>query len=192
MKELEKLQTLNIEDALIASLGGFLIIILIISIAIIVLEIIGKCKLFKKAGKQGWEAIIPFYSTWVLVEIAGLAWWWMLIIIAPTIINILKIKDLTTISYLATIFGSFCCNYNISKKLHQDTSFAVLITLFPFILIPIIGFSEKYKFDNNVQVSELGPFEKKEENIKKTYCPNCGFPTEKENQYCKNCGTKLK
>ena len=51
---------------------GLILFVSIIALAIIVLYVIGTWKLFKKAGKQGWEALIPFYSTYVLVEISGL------------------------------------------------------------------------------------------------------------------------
>ena len=33
------------------------------------------------------------------------------------------------------------------------------LTIFPFILIPMIGLSDSYKFDNNVPVSNNGPFD---------------------------------
>lgn len=52
-------------------LGGSIFILLLV-IALYVVYVIGLWKLFKKAGKQGWEAIIPFYNTYVLVEISGL------------------------------------------------------------------------------------------------------------------------
>ena len=53
--------------------GIFFIMIIIV---LLVLYFIGLWKLFQKAGKNGWEAIVPFYNTWVLVEISGLAWWY--------------------------------------------------------------------------------------------------------------------
>ena len=64
-----------------AALAGAIFIVALIVLAIYVVYVIGLWFIFKKAGKQGWEAIIPFYNTWVLVEIAGLNWWWFLIIL---------------------------------------------------------------------------------------------------------------
>lgn len=37
----------------------------IISTVLIILAIVGMWKMFRKAGKPGWAAIIPFYQTWV-------------------------------------------------------------------------------------------------------------------------------
>lgn len=45
-------------------LGGSIFILLLV-IALYVVYVIGLWKLFKKAGKQGWEAIIPFYNTYI-------------------------------------------------------------------------------------------------------------------------------
>ena len=39
--------------------------------------------------------------------------------------------------------------------------FAILMTLFPFIMLPLVGFSKKYQFDNEVKVSPNGPFDAK-------------------------------
>lgn len=78
-------------------LGGSLILIAVFSIIIIaflVVLIVGLVKLFKKAGKPGWAAIIPFYNTYVLVEIAGLNWWYFLIAISGTIFSVLGIHGL--------------------------------------------------------------------------------------------------
>ncbi len=192
-------------NGLLTVLGFFAIFIIGILIAWLVIYIIGLCKLYKKAGRKEWEAIIPFYNNWTLVEISGLAWWWFLLLIAPTIIGMNE-EDLTIIGTLIALATRFICYYNISKKFHKDTGFAILTTFFPGIMIPIIGFSKEYQYDSTVQVSELGPFQnnnanqtysnKKTQNsttdTEKNYCPNCGNTLKKENIYCPNCGTKLK
>ena len=188
-----------------ATVGIFIVFVIVLLIAWIVFYIIGKWKLFQKAGKQGWESIIPFYSSWVLVEISGLAWWWFLIVIVPTILGIVD-ENLSGLAALITLFGHFCCYYNISKKLHKNTEFAILTTIFSGIMIPIIGLSKNYQFDHSIEVSDIGPFAKATTNTntnnttntdadvekKKKFCPNCGKPVEETHEFCKNCGTKLK
>lgn len=59
----------------------------IIQLLIIVLTIAGMWKVFEKAGKPGWAAIIPFYNLYVLVQIVGKpAWWFVLcLLIIPMI-----------------------------------------------------------------------------------------------------------
>ena len=147
-------------SAFFAALGSLLIVVLLITVALLVFMIITEWKFFKKAGKNGWECLIPFYNIWVLVEIAGLNWWWFLITISSTIASFIfgSNNGLTTIFYLATIFGGFVCNYNIAKKLHKDTGFAVLLTIFPIVMYPIVAFSKNYQFDHNVPISKNGIF----------------------------------
>ena len=44
-----------------------------------IVEIVGMWKVFVKAGKPGWGAIIPFYNLYLLCKIAGRpGWWWAL------------------------------------------------------------------------------------------------------------------
>ena len=191
--------------ALYATLGILFIFILALAIAYLIFCIIGTVKLFQKAGKSGWEAIIPFYNKWVLTEISGLAWYWFLLLIAPTIISLID-RNLSSLGLIAQIFGNFMCFYNLSKKFHKDTGFIVLGTLLGGIMIPIIGISNSYTYDNTVPVTENGPFgSTPNTNNQSTttttattttqankFCPNCGKPTEENDEFCKNCGTKLK
>ena len=184
-------------ESLFAALGFFTIFILLLFLPLLIIYIIGAVNFYKKAGKDGWEAIIPFYNKWVLTEIAGLEWWWFLILIAPTITGILSIGNTAPLGLLASLFGHFCYFYNISKKLHKDTGFAVLTTLFKYIMIPLIGLSNNYQFDNTVKVSNMGPFDSTNNsnntnNPDKLYCQHCGKEIEKDNKFCKNCGEKIK
>ena len=147
--------------SILAFLGGFILVVFLIILAILILLIIATCKMYIKAGKKGWQAIIPYYNSWVLTEIAGLNWWWFFVVVASGIVGIVfgnSIPGLKTVAYLATLFGTFNCNYNIAKKLHKDTAFAVLMTIFPVIMIPIVAFSKSYQFDHNVELSKNGVF----------------------------------
>ena len=127
----------------------FLVITLLV-LAIVILEIAGEWKIFKKAGKNGWEAIVPIYNCWILVEIAGLNWWWFLLILLGSVVP--------TIGPLVSLFALFVCNYNIAKKFHKEVGTAILMTLFPYIMYPIMGFGKDYNFDNSVEVSKNGVF----------------------------------
>ena len=180
-----------------------ILIITAIVISLLVISIVALYKIFKKAGRNGWEAIIPFYNIFVLVEISGLAKWWFILLIAPNIISIID-ENLITLANIASLVGSFVCYYNLSKKFHKDTGFAILATLLPIIALPILAFSNNCQYDFNVSVDELGPFGKNNqqtnpentntntEDHQKKYCQNCGTAVDPQNEYCKNCGTKLK
>lgn len=88
--------------------------------------IISFWKLFEKAGKPGWAAIIPIYNTLVLLEIAGKPWWWLLLFLIP-IVNI--------------VFGIMMWN-GVSINFGKDSGFTVGIILLPYIFIPILAFGK--------------------------------------------------
>lgn len=153
------------ENVFSGLVGGILVIygiILLIVIVASIVSIIALWKLFNKAGKKGWYSIIPFYSSWVLIEIAGLNWWWFLLIISNSIVSVLDIEGLYTIASLVSLFASFNCYYNISKKFNKETGYSVCAGIFSFIFVLIFGFSKKEVYDINIPVSKNGVFGKSE------------------------------
>jgi hypothetical protein len=107
--------------AIVALIFGILLIpILIVSL----LTIIGKWQIYSKAGKPGWAAIIPIYSTIVMLEIVGKPIWWVFLIIFP-----------------CTSFIFFIWTTNLlSKSFKQSEGFTVGLLIFPFLFYPILGF----------------------------------------------------
>lgn len=179
----------NIISGIILTLGVFIVFIAIISLTLLIIYLIGRYHLFKKAGKNGWEALIPFYNNWIYVEIADLNKWWFILIIAPSICSILSLGLLSPLAFLISQFGLFVCNYNISKKMNQNIAITILMTLFPIIVIPILGISKKYTFNPNIKVSKNGPFEtNNKDNTNYKYCSNCGNKIQENVSYCPNCG----
>ena len=195
-----------------AALGAFLLVLVVVFVAVLIFMIVATWKMYKKAGKNGWESIIPFYSNWVYVEIAGLNWWWFFVSIAGSVITLsTNSSNGETVSFnvgsIIALFGTFVCNYNIAKKLHKDTGFAVLMTIFPVILIPMIAFSDKYTFDNNVSLSKNGPFpdngatnngqNNTQQNNTSTnsngnnFCPHCGAKLDDGAKFCSSCGKEI-
>lgn len=91
------------------ALAGMGVFTLIISIAVAVFGIIVMWKLFDKAGKPGWAAIVPFYNLYVYFEITwGNGWLFLLIFLAiiPIVgsIAVLVIMIITMVK-LAKAFG---------------------------------------------------------------------------------------
>lgn len=194
--------------------GGFvgfiftLMILLFIPILVALgFYLAGLWKIFKKADRNGWEAIVPFYNTWVLSEISGTAWWYPLIIIISNIISNSEIVDDSTISIIlviAAFVSNFFIFYNLSIKFHKGVGFSVLMTFFPFIMVPIMGFSKNYQYDKNAIVSQNGPIGYTNSNTSaysstnsydytsKRYCQYCGREINNEARFCGNCGNEIK
>lgn len=189
-------------------LGMFRIFAVVIILGLFILYIVGLWNLFQKAGRKGWEAIIPFYNTWVLVEISGLAWWYALIIMLSSLISIKDIENFDFIVSIASVVATFFAYYNISKKLHKDVGFTILMTLFPVIMIPLVGLSSNYQFDDSVVVSEHGPIQNgttqmdtsnavhngcfSDNTNQKNFCSYCGNSLDSNSKYCGHCGKEIK
>ena len=48
----------------------------------------GTWKLYKKAGRQPWEALVPIYNAVILMKIINRPWWWVILLFIP-IINLI-------------------------------------------------------------------------------------------------------
>lgn len=93
---------------------------------VLLLVIIGMWKVFVKAGKPGWAAIIPIYNMIVLLEIAGKPLWWFILMLIP-FVNIIVI--IIVLIALARNFG-------------KGVGFALGLLILPFIFYPILGFGD--------------------------------------------------
>ena len=102
--------------------GG--IIIMIIYLAILILMVASMWKIFTKAGKPGWAAIVPIYNIIVFLEICGKPLWWIILLLIPIVSFIISI--ILCIS-LAQAFG-------------KGVGFAVGILLLGFIFLPMLAF----------------------------------------------------
>jgi hypothetical protein len=53
----------------------------IIYLIVLVVMVAGIWKVFQKAGKPGWAAIVPIYNYIVILEIAGKPLWWIILML---------------------------------------------------------------------------------------------------------------
>ena len=201
-------------SGLVGGIAVFGIILIVLLIAFAVVLIIANWKMFKKAGKGGWECIVPVYGYWVLTEIAGLEWWWFLLAIADSILSILGIEYLSGVANLVSLFASFNIYYNIARRFNKDKGISVLAGIFSGIFILIFGFSKKEVYNSNIPVSKNGILGTPEggfnnnntgsnrddnsqssengnlNNAQKDYsfCGNCGTKLDRDVKFCPNCG----
>lgn len=83
-------------------------------------------KVFEKAGKPGWAAIVPIYNVVVLLEIAGRPVWWVILLFIP----------------LVNLAVSVIIGIDVAKAFGKGTGFGVGLALLGFIFYPILGFGD--------------------------------------------------
>ena len=180
----------------------FLAIILVICI----LTIIGQWKLFKKAGKKGWESIIPVYSTYILCQISGVNPWWLVIVFASGFISGL-IPALSILSTIVNVYFGVLVAVSVSRSFGKSDGFAVGIYFLGFIFYLILGFgNSKYlgpkpmkdiifkdtpNGNNNVSTPEAAVYEDTNSSQNVYYCPSCGTKLSSDTKYCPHCGREL-
>jgi len=62
---------------------AFYIGVCIIAGPLLLLTIPGYWRLFEKAGRRGWEVLIPFYNTYAMLNICGRPSWWLVWAFVP-------------------------------------------------------------------------------------------------------------
>lgn len=71
--------------------SGIGVVPVIIMLAFAVLMIASMWKVFSKAGKPGWAAIIPIYNIIVMLQIAGKPVWWIVLFLIPVVSLVMSI-----------------------------------------------------------------------------------------------------
>lgn len=115
----------NSNDAAVGAAGAIVgLIIGVIYLAVIVLCIAGMWKVFAKAGKPGWAAIVPIYNLIVILEIIGRPVWWIILLLIPCV-NFVII---------------FILMIDLAKSFGKGAGFGIGLALLGPIFIPMLGF----------------------------------------------------
>jgi uncharacterized membrane protein YecN with MAPEG domain len=102
MSSVVALFLLQEEPEIPAGAAGMGIGFMVLWFALIILMIAAMWKVFEKAGKPGWAAIIPIYNIVVLLEIAGKPVWWIILMLIP-FVNI--VVGIIVVMAVAKSFG---------------------------------------------------------------------------------------
>ncbi|AEV97530.1 hypothetical protein A4D02_30485 [Niastella koreensis] len=100
-------------------------LVLIFSTLIVFIYIV-HWRIFEKAGRPGWEAIIPVYNTFIMMKIIGKPWWWILLLCIP---------------FVNIIFAIIAVNM-LSKSFGKDEGFTVGLLLLGIVFYPLLAFGD--------------------------------------------------
>ena len=148
-----------------AALFLFLIILLMIlvfSLGFYLLTSFIYKKVIEKDSRNGWYGFIPVYRDYVLIEMSGLAWYWIVALYVTIIVGIIIsiIPFVGSIGYGALMLLSRIAAVNmyiyLCKRFHAEDWLIIVTALFPIIGLGILGFSSKYAYDKTVEVEPDG------------------------------------
>ena len=112
----------QVSPGLLAIFAGMQLVFLVIGVILL----ISMWKIFTKAGKPGWAAIIPIYNMIVMLQIIKKPEWWVIFMFIP-FVNI--IVGLVVLVQFAQTFG-------------KGAGFTLGLIFLPFIFYPILGFGK--------------------------------------------------
>ncbi len=96
----------------------------LIWLACMVFIIAAVWKVFSKAGKPGWAAIVPIYNAIMMLEIVGRPAWWFILMLIP----------------LVNIVIAIIVVLDLAKSFGQGSGFAIGLLLLSPIFMAILGF----------------------------------------------------
>lgn len=190
-------------------------IIMLVALAFAVLAVVGQWKAFKKAGKNGWEAIVPVYNQITLCEVVGLWKWWPVVILVSPILGIIPVVG-SLISSALSIYFLVILNISVARSFGKSDVFAAgLIFLAPIFWMilggknsqyvgvtpmndPVMDFvNEKFlkknnnanqNMNNGMNQNMNGGFQ---QNQPMNNMPNNFNPTSNPAKFCTSCGYKM-
>ena len=105
-------------------IGGGLFFLLMMAFAVVMIA--SMWKVFVKAGKPGWAAIVPIYNIIVLLEIVGKPVWWIVLFFIP----------------LVSIVALVLISIEMAKCFGKTTGFGICLAFLSFIFYPILAFGD--------------------------------------------------
>ena len=106
------------------------LIVAVITLGITVLMLATMWRVYEKAGKPGWAAIVPIYNMVVLLEIVGRPPLWILLFFIPFVNFVLAIM----------------VTMDLAKSFGKSSSFGLLLVFLPFIGYPILAFDKTVNY----------------------------------------------
>lgn len=117
--------------SIVGGLSGCLIsFIILIDVGIIALLVVSLWRIFEKASKPGWAAIVPIYNLIVLLEITGQPLWMTFLFFVP----------------IGNLVVLIIVYIELASRFNKGTGFAVGLILLSIVFLPILAFSDsKYQ-----------------------------------------------
>ena len=127
-----------------AVLGAVMLFLVAAYAGWVIVSLVGIWKVFDKAGRPGWAALIPFYNLVVLFQIGGLSGWWAASILLAVI---------PFVGGLAVLGILIWLHIRVAERFGQGVGFAIGLTLLSPIFWCILGFGN-YQYQNRPEIPQ--------------------------------------
>ena len=111
------------DDAAAAGMGIGVMLFYLVFLAIMA---VSGWKLYEKAGKPGWAALIPIYNMVVFLEIVGKPIWWIVLMFIPIVSLIIAIM----------------LSISLAERFGKGAGYGIGIAFLGFIFLPMLAFGD--------------------------------------------------
>lgn len=149
-----------------------LVIILFIVILILLFAIptiIGQWKVFEKAGKPGWAALIPYYNTYVIYELSDVNPMYIFFLVGGNVCSLIAnllntiaqfgdnynviiglLSMVTSLAGMAlniiSLVFTIIALMNLAKCFGKKSEYGLGLAFLGFVFFPMLGFDKKAKY----------------------------------------------
>jgi hypothetical protein len=119
---------------------GVFAVLALVALGTVLLVVVAKWKIFEKAGRPGWAAIVPIYNKLVMLRMVGRPDWWIVLVFIPPV----------------NLGVSVLLNIDLAKVFDREEIFAVGLILLPFVFYPILAFGDAAYIGPREASGEIG------------------------------------
>lgn len=117
----------DLSGAQVAGIMAIMGVYMVFMLVLIVFSIVTMWKVFTKAGRAGWESIVPIYNIYVTLLIIGRPGWWILLLFIP---------------FVNVVIALFVA-IDLAKSFGRSTAFGVVgLFLFSIVGYAILAFGK--------------------------------------------------
>jgi hypothetical protein len=98
--------------------------VVIVQFALVLVQLAGMWKVFTKADRAGWAAIVPIYNLYVMLEIGDNAWWWLLGLLVPFV----------------NLYALYKIHVGVARAFDRGIGFGLGLAFLGPIFFPLLGF----------------------------------------------------
>ncbi len=119
------------------------IFIAIIAICVLVLSIVCQWRIFVKAGRKGWECLIPIWGQVMFFSIAKVHWLWLY---AIGLFSLMGEFGHPLYSIIASLI-IFYTMYSLARAFGKSIGSSIILSILPSIILYLIVAFDKSKYD---------------------------------------------
>jgi hypothetical protein len=132
----------DLTDAQAAGLAAMMGVYWLVMMVLAVVLLIAMWKIFTKAGKPGWAAIVPIYNIIVLLEVVGRPVWWIVLLLVP---------------FVNIVIG-FMLSFDLAKSFGKGAGYALGLIVLPYLFYPMLAFGSSTYVGPAAAVATPAPY----------------------------------